>query len=114
MRDPRAERARRSPKGEDGLPRKSALTPPKAHEFGPNRRLRRRPWPPVSHRNSTANGSDRHPGSAPSRTAARPRWRACRRSGTPCPACRLLADQPAFNQPKRIGKPSPPSRVTDS
>jgi hypothetical protein len=81
-------------------------------------RLHPRRHYPQSRRNPTASGSGRPPGSVPNRKAARQRWTACRRSGTAwrrlCRQVYRLAAQLAFNQPKRIGNPSPPSRVTVS
>ena len=60
-----------------------SVFPPNCWGIGPIRRPRRlracREW----RRNSTASGSDRHPGSARNKTALTPRSRACRRSGTP-------------------------------
>jgi len=80
------------------------------------RRLRRHSWRREFCRNLTASGSGRRPGSARNRKVSSFRWPACRRSGTACllrfsvfPAVQL-----AFNHPNRIGKPSPPSKVSDS
>ena len=84
MRDPKAERARRSPQGKDRRSPPGALTTGKNRKIA-NQRLRPprdgREW----HRNSRASGSDRHPGSARNKRGAKPRWRACRRSGTSWP-----------------------------
>ena len=114
---PKAGRVRLSPKGGDGRPHEGTLTARK-HGNIPNRRLRPPACGPGWRRSSTASGSGRHPGSAPNRTAGRPRSKACRRSDTalrlPCPSRNRPAAQLAFNQPKRTGNPSPPSRVTVS
>ena len=83
-----------------------------------NRRLRRLPAGPERRRSRSASGSGRRRGSARSRTVWRHQWPACRRSGTswrpPCRERPVWSDQLAFNQPNRIGKPSPPSSVTVS
>ena len=118
--------ARRSPQGDDGPLQKRGANCTKTLEycsFGVFVVILRR----ERRRSRTASGSGRHPGSARNRTGARPRWPACRRSGkaflpvslpafsaVPCRARHRLAAQLAFNQPKRIGKPSPPSSVIDS
>ncbi len=87
---PMAKRARRSPQGEDGLPCKRGANCPKTRKISLNRRLRRHPRCREWRRNSTASGSDRHPGSARNKTGARPRRPACRRSGKALQfSCRL-------------------------
>ena len=71
-------------------------------------RLRRRSPAPEWHRPPRASGLGQHPGSVPSRTALIVRPTACRRSGRVSRPARVSRCQPAFSQPKRIGKPSPP------
>ena len=90
-----------------------ALTPSKQSLIP---RLPRHPWRREWRKNLIASGSDRHPGSARNKTGARPRLPAWRRSGTasPWPGRRPCAAQLALSQPKRIGKPSPPSSAIDS
>ena len=90
-----AERARRSPKGEDGLSLEGPLTL-RNHTNIPNPPLRPRRCGRGWCRNSTTSGSDRPAGSVPNRTAGRLRSAVCRRSGTfwrrPCgKSYRLLA-----------------------
>ncbi len=89
----KAERARRSPEGEDGLRRGALIAAENtrniANPASSSSPRHGREW----HRNRTASGSGRRPGSARNKTGARPRWRACRRSGTswPMPCRRSLA-----------------------
>ncbi len=75
-----------------------------ARPHHPHRRCRTPEW----RRIRRASDSGRRPGNAPSKTAWRPRPAACRRSGRVSRHARVLRHQLAFNQPKRIGKPSPP------
>jgi len=89
---------------------------PKYWEIRPISRPLRRSRSPARHRSRTASGSNRRRDSAASRTGVSPPGPACRRSGTASPCARLASFQPpaALSQPKRIGKPSPPSSVMDS
>jgi hypothetical protein len=97
---PTAKRARHSPHGDDGLPSQGDANCSKNLRKSLNRRLRRHLCL-ERRRNSTASGSDLHPGSARNKTEAKPPGPACRRSGKafacqipgrfPCPGRHRLA-----------------------
>jgi hypothetical protein len=77
---PTAKRARHSPHGDDGPPSQGDANCSKNLRKSLNRRLRRHLCL-ERRRNSTASGSDLHPGSARNKTEAKPPGPACRRSG---------------------------------